>query len=99
MPLKRLSSCSRTNYKRGMNKATKSTKGTKEIHLLCPLCFLWPISSSASRRSRRSTRIRHEHPDHPILPGREEQLSVGGTADVQIRAREARAHRLVNELP
>jgi hypothetical protein len=37
--------------------------------------------------------------DHPVLPRRHEQLAIAGSADVQIDAREAAAHRSIDEFP
>src|SRR5262245_47522384 len=42
--------------------------------------------------------VRHEHANHAVLARRQKQLAVAAAAQVQVGARERRAHRALDEL-
>src|SRR5688572_16610270 len=48
-------------------------------------------------RCRGARRIWNQHPDSSILSRRQQQLTIAGSAEVEIGARKARAHRAVDK--
>src|SRR5262249_31558881 len=56
------------------------------------------ISAKPARMEILFPRIRNEHADGAVLPRRDEELSVAGLADEEIRARDLRAHFPVDEI-